>query len=467
MKKFTFLFLLLLGAVTLCYSQVTVATRRADGVMLLNGAPFYPNGIYHVSWYSTNAQMAADMKLIGQSGFNCVHVGYDGSAFTTAYLDTAFAYGVRVILEGQIYGTPKAINVATVNLLKNHPALIGWSIGDDVHNNTTTAQLQAFHTQMKSLDPNHLTFFTVYDPNQWNAYFGIGDYIMPYSYPINAGDPLGWVNRQMTLARAQNKPMLGLPQAFSWTGNQAQAPSALEYRNMAYQNLINNVRGMLPYTFTESGNTGNYLPANTGLWNAVKSVNAQINTLKNVFTDGVFTSVNTGYQPYEGIQSSYWVYNNQLYIVVANLNTSGSINASITLPPGTTGPAVALFAGQPTGMTFNNTTRILSGAVTRRHVHVYRLNKAAMRIANNLPAETVKTVNNIRVYPNPVMSQFIIENVKAGASITVFSAEGKMVHTLKAVRNRELINVTSWGKGTYFINIINGKEKTAQEIVIK
>ena len=376
MKKLLFLVFATILVSTFSFAQ-TVATRRADGTMLINGTPFFPNGIYHVAWYSTQAELVGDMQLIGQSGFNCVHISAtDGGTITAAMLDAAQAAGLYVILESPVWGTPKTVHAELVNAFKNHPALIGWNIGDDVHNHSTTTEMQTFHNDVKALDPNHLTFFTVYNSSVWNPYFGVGDYIMPYSYPVGGGDPMCWVDHQMNLALAQNKPMLGIPQAYSWTGNQNAAPTAKQYRNMAYQNLINNVKGILPYCFTESGRTNNYLPAWTNLWNAVKGFNSELKTLDDAILNGTYTRANTGYTPGSctGVQSAYWIYNNELYItVVSTVETGGNINASITLPSNVNGPAVAVFSGQPSGMTFNNTTKVLSGTVIDGDVHVYKL----------------------------------------------------------------------------------------------
>ncbi len=378
MKRLKLFVMFVLLTISSIFSQ-TVFQKSINGTILKDGQPFFINGIYHVSWYSTQAQKVADMQVIGNAGFNCVHASYDDVASTTAMLNEAQSKGVYVILEGAIYGTPKQVDVSKINALKGHPALLGWNLGDDVHDNTTTTQLSAFHTQIKQLDPNHITVFTVYNKSLWNSYFGIGDYIMPYSYPIGAGDPMGWVDHQLTASRQQailtGSSIIAIPQAYSWNGNQSGAPTAVQYRNMVYQNLINNVKGILPYTFTESGQTSNYLPSWTSLWNEVKSMNQEVNVLKNIYLNGAYTRANTGYAEgsSENVHAAYWVLNNETYIVVVNVNeTGGNISASISLPQAS-GTLTSVFAGKPSGMTFNNTTKLLTGSVSPRDVHVYKI----------------------------------------------------------------------------------------------
>ncbi len=397
MKRLKLFVMFVLLTISSIFSQ-TVFQKSINGTILKDGQPFFINGIYHVSWYSTQAQKVADMQVIGNAGFNCVHASYDDVASTTAMLNEAQSKGVYVILEGAIYGTPKQVDVSKINALKGHPALLGWNLGDDVHDNTTTTQLSAFHTQIKQLDPNHITVFTVYNKSLWNSYFGIGDYIMPYSYPIGAGDPMGWVDHQLTASRQQailtGSSIIAIPQAYSWNGNQSGAPTAVQYRNMVYQNLINNVKGILPYTFTESGQTSNYLPSWTSLWNEVKSMNQEVNVLKNIYLNGAYTRANTGYAEgsSENVHAAYWVLNNETYIVVVNVNeTGGNISASISLPQAS-GTLTSVFAGKPSGMTFNNTTKLLTGSVSPRDVHVYKI-AAGAGGGGNTPIITARGEN--------------------------------------------------------------------------
>ena len=60
--------------------------------------------------------------------------------------------------------------------------------------------------------------------------------------------------------------------------------------------------------------------------------------------------------------------------------TNTAQNLTLTLPEGTTGTAIPVFADSPSGMTFNVATRVLSGKIKKQEVHVYQLDALVSQI---------------------------------------------------------------------------------------
>ena len=110
----------------------TTATVDANGTFIIDGAPFFPIGMYHVSWIGDrqgDARQVADFDAIADAGFNLVHPTVDLRPGMAAALDRAAARGLRVIAEIGWSTTAGAGNI--INLWKDKPAIIGWNIADD------------------------------------------------------------------------------------------------------------------------------------------------------------------------------------------------------------------------------------------------------------------------------------------------------------------------------------------------
>ncbi len=82
-------------------ARATTASIAPDGNVLVDGTPFFPIGIYHVSWIGNRqgGKAVPDLLLAADAGFNLFHATIDTRADTQDLLDAAAARGVYVIGE--------------------------------------------------------------------------------------------------------------------------------------------------------------------------------------------------------------------------------------------------------------------------------------------------------------------------------------------------------------------------------
>lgn len=351
----------------------TTTTLRADGVMLVNGEPFFPFGFYYDGYNIPKATRLNDLAIMGGGGFNAIATNIDnedGPLFASAA-----GLSMGVFME---FNDPNDTILQQVDRWRNNPALYVWQIADDVDNGRKTpASVRAQHDAIRAVDPDHLTYasgghVTPGAGHEWIGNFmGVSDLLAMQSYPI-PGEQLSATNstlRKFYEAAPANKALLANTQAFRWEGERA--PTPLEARNMTYLAYINGMKGIMFYSFrTDYFN----LPENLPLWNQFKALAQENAIIRPWLLNGAMTrQVDTGPQRYK-VFCSYWQYQGKLYIMFAN-TTNNNLKTEVTLPEGTVGPATPLFAGTPSGMSFTNATRKLSGTVQKQAVHVYQLDR--------------------------------------------------------------------------------------------
>jgi hypothetical protein len=327
---------------------------RSDGTLVVNGGAFFPIGIYHVSYVGTDAERLAALQAIAAAGFNMIHPALDSG--DGSFLDEAAALGVYVQVEFNEHWP------TVVNTHKDHPAILGWNIGDDVEDEFTPGELQAMQDAVKALDPDHITSIGTYDPDRFGPYITIPDVAGVYSYPV-PHEGLETVDWAISEAAGYGQVVWGVPQAFAWPGETP--PTGDELRNMTYQMLINGVKGLLYYTYLDSSWDMGSQP---GFWADLRALIPEIEAMSAVYTDGTRTKVtHTGAAD---VFAAEWVYGPNSYVVVVNTSGSNTRDVSIRLPSGRTGGTLqVLFAGGPDGMVYAN--GVLSGPIAPLEARVY------------------------------------------------------------------------------------------------
>jgi len=357
------------------------------GRIEIDGQPFFPFGFYYGTWAGTEADLYSALQMISAAGFNTMHAGHDyyidcpnGGpcvAFGKFY-DQAAQLGVRVLLE---FGMSTATLTHLTSTYAGKVAVLGWSIADDVDDGTKTHdQILALYNQAKTQDPRHLVYVSGYrapsEPGPGGVtsatFMDVTDLLGLQRYPVTYGPiNLVWQAEASTVdgAKPRGLPVIANLQSFNWGdahGNRFPTPA--EGRNMTYQAIAAGVKGILYYTFRDSGN---YLPTGSpSLWTELKAIVPEMNVLAPVLLNGQMTRV---LADVAGDRfASYWVYANRVYVIVINTSTSSAKTFSLALPTGTSGPAQPLFSGRPSGMSFSN--GVLSGTVQPLEVHAYVFN---------------------------------------------------------------------------------------------
>lgn len=376
------------AAPTTAIKPISKVSLNKDGTILVNGKSFFPLGIYHNSqnspdWSTTGKRRLNDLQEIAKAGFNTVHPEIGGNYKSDElFLKEALRLGVYV-LPNFSYDN----RIAIISKHKNNPAILGWDIADDVdhpNNKFTPAKIMKWHRETKQIDNNRLTYTSGAFLNNIEPFIHTSDIVGFQSYPIDY-DPAdkkpkplrnSYYNYYSLLtAKLDNNGNSSEPilekrtiianlQVFPWKNK---PPNAHEVRNMTYSALINGVKGILYFTYFD----GKWdLPIHKDLWNGIKSLVPEINTLTPVLLNGALTKIDT---KVDDLYAGQWTYKNSIYAVVLNTNPDKFIQASIKLPTQFKGSAKPLFSERPKGMVYSN--RTLTGMIQPGDVHVYKISE--------------------------------------------------------------------------------------------
>jgi len=234
-----------------------------DGISYLNGKPFLPLGLYHVSEPVADlvSQQNATMGLapltleamlddVRSKGFNCFVRGWGMPS--RALLDLAAARGLYVMPE--IGGfAPDQLREA-VRSGRDHAALLMWYGVDEASGERLEHALKTRAIFLEE-DPHHPVGAAVNDPALFGEAGKALDVLMPDPYPIPRW-PISTVSAWAEAAERARQPGQALwlvPQAFAVYGVWNQ-PTPEELRNMTYQAIVAGARGLVWYAYytTES-----------------------------------------------------------------------------------------------------------------------------------------------------------------------------------------------------------------------
>ncbi len=75
--------------------------------------------------------------------------------------------------------------------------------------------------------------------------------------------------------------------------------------------------------------------------------------------------------------------------------------------------------------------------------------------------------SNINIYPNPTQGMVYLENVEPDSKIQIIDALGRKQYEGTSNKNKEILNLSSFQKGIYFIIIEKGKKKTVEKLIFQ
>lgn len=144
-----------------------------SGDTLVQGRRFFPLGLYWVlavpeGWRPGPGRRTADMQALRQAGFNTLHTyafehndANDTDDNALAYLDFAQELGFKVMMGlRRDWYQGKDLNAAAIRQrvarLREHPALLCWTLWDEPDGNLTNVpRVQAVYDLVNELDPYH------------------------------------------------------------------------------------------------------------------------------------------------------------------------------------------------------------------------------------------------------------------------------------------------------------------------
>jgi len=338
-----------------------------NNVCYVDDEPFFPMGMYMVTWQFEKEQVLECIRDLAAAGFNTAHLGCKDFTDFEEVLDEAERLSIRVIVEG-------LRDMATVERFKNHPAVLAWNPGDEPDGHGVPPETIRQHIDaIKDIDPNRVTYTTLCVPDQYTTYAPVTEVLSLDPYPVRKGPHfLSAVGECVDRARDAvegRKALWVVPQCFG--GYSAwEVPSPAEERSMTYQALIHGANGLVYYTY----NDGSFsVIDHPELWAEMKKLVAEVKALSPV----LLGPANEGVQFLAGAEDVVHGLaardGEDLYLITVNAEDkdAGRVELSVAGLP-TKGQAEVLFEGR--------TVDVVEGMITDDYgpcaSHVYRVRGA-------------------------------------------------------------------------------------------
>lgn len=279
-----------------------IVTLRDDAVMLIDGKPFFPIGLYNFSKQKfNNNDLDKGLEVLKEAGFNyvCHWPTYRNTTFAE-YLAAVKKHGFKICLSsGEGGGNDADLERVAWHLANDrlNPNLIMWYIGDDTANYATPAQLQERTAMVKSIAPHLVTGQA--DAPYWNDASRYRNYttatkvFMPELYPVRADTQqnressvaliirdMREINKDIAVTGAAPVAVWPIIQYFSGYRTWKRFPTRDELWAMSYASIINGANGITWYTYRTTESEGNYGVTSTPeRWNNMRSLALEIKSL--------------------------------------------------------------------------------------------------------------------------------------------------------------------------------------------
>jgi len=338
-----------------------------NGITIVNGKSFFPFGFYYISWEPTVQDLIKDMRDIAAAGFNTIQAPANEVKSYEQFLNEAARLGIYVLSE-------QGMDLLDmINSFKQKPAVLGWSIADDVDNGKLVPQeVLKIHQQAKLADPHHITYISGYS-NKIKEFGNCADVVAMQSYPIGNGeDEISLTYDRVSLTRdavsPYGKAVYANVQAFAWSNKKQGEPRPIrvptfdEVRNMTYQALLAGAKGIIYYTYHDEDWHLSSYPA---LWAGMKTLVPEIKAISSLVLNGVLNIIEVGV---EKVVAGMWIDRNQALIMIINRSYDRQ-EVSIAVP-GNFSEVRPIFQNRPATLVLN--ANRLSGFLKPLDVVVYK-----------------------------------------------------------------------------------------------
>ena len=247
-------------------------TLRDDGMTLMDGEPFFPIGLYAVRKREFNGNnLDRAFAGLAAGGFNFAHT-YDKT--DREFLDAAYRHGMR------LWCAAREPDAFFMDVMRHHPAVLAWYLGDDTSDNTTPEELFERQSAVNAVDPTRITCQA--DPvgpkefarvaSRYADYVTGTDVFMPELYPVRgaAGDETDRtcvakvIHDMLAVAADRSDHGDGRPrgcwpiiQYFKGWGNWGHFPTRAQLAAMTWAAVVHGANGVTWYTYGGSAKDGN------------------------------------------------------------------------------------------------------------------------------------------------------------------------------------------------------------------
>ena len=276
--------------------DVPQMTLRDDGVVLVDGQPFFPIGIYGVKPCAANGQSwDGAMAGLKAAGFNLVQTYTSPRA---KFLEAAAKAGLKA------FSRPRMPEDWEFEPYRPRPEILAWYLGDDTSGHCTPMELRDRHDAMHAADGRRLTCQADGTSYVYRDYAAGTDVFIPEIYPIHAGDAqdvrdgIARVSASLRLARTSarkagltTRSVWALMQHFQGWTNWKRFPTRDELVCSSFSALANGANGIMWYTYSGGPSKFNKNVMNYGAiddpkhWAELCEVVARVNEIKDVLLE--------------------------------------------------------------------------------------------------------------------------------------------------------------------------------------
>lgn len=282
---------------------------RDDGIVLVEGKPFFPIGIYGIHPHEFNGNdFETAIGDLRKAGLNFGH-SY-AYRFDPKFLSAANSHGMMMWTDGK-----GALNVSGgldwfLNHGRNDRSILAWYIGDDTSMYATPGELYDRHESVRMLDGTRITCHAdgvraSAPKSNFQEYVNHADVFMPEIYPIDGTkdeDCVAEVCRDMERCRADIRkygragrayglwPILQCFHGKSWK----RYPTHEEMYGMSFAALVHGGTGITWFTYgSEIGNGHSY----SGMFRTGEDWAAMTNITRRIAALSLVLLERTGEQP--------------------------------------------------------------------------------------------------------------------------------------------------------------------------
>ena len=274
-----------------------VATLRDDGMILVDGKPFFPIGIYAVSECARNGNsIDRALRDLKAAGFNLVHrTRPTPEAENEAFLSLADKYGMKVMAMPVPSYSSDFVSTSLVAKQMRHPSVIAWYLADDTASHVGPEVVAYRDRVCKAFDPARLTLqadaVMMGNANcRYERFVHSTDIFLPEIYPVYTVKPNGGevaeVVRDMkascaAVAKAGRpvKSIWPIIQHFDGWGAWARFPTFEELRAMSWEAIVHGGNGIVWYVYNSKSGHGRGVVCSDQHWKEITTVSSEIASL--------------------------------------------------------------------------------------------------------------------------------------------------------------------------------------------
>ena len=259
-----------------------LAQRLADGRFVVDGRKRFVIGMYHTQPQDWPALKAAGVNTV-------LYKSYDADQAAKEF-DTLAELGLWAFAHlgggGQTRANQPRLE-AVVKTLKDHPALLAWSLFDEpTRKGVGPREIAQYGCWVQSLAPQVPTTVNCCGPYTFDRFASTVDLFSVDPYPVYTWADyrrdhadLGQVSQWMNLVRTHVPPRrgyIGVVECFTFDKKQKPPATPAEIRNMVYQVLAGGASGLIYYSYREAAW---YLP-DEPQFQEIAALNAEIAQLE-------------------------------------------------------------------------------------------------------------------------------------------------------------------------------------------